>query len=191
MYTGPLMCRGEIVVWIKSRRSMTRYCASTRGPSLPRSPLSARVRGSCDLASPPEWALCFCVPWPCLGLSLISALYLFSRSRVTCLRSWSPFFHTTNALWQQQPPPSKAFSFPRECLISQVCLHLKSSICALLSFCFQIPFCLEHLIIIILSLKMVKSAWQVCSNTCLIHTCDLSELGFETKPGNVLDHVEQ
>lgn len=76
---------------------------------------------------PPEWAMCFCVPCLCLGLSLISAPYLFSRSRVTCLRSWSPFFHTTNALWQQQPPPSKAFSSLRECLISQVCLQLNSS----------------------------------------------------------------
>lgn len=70
--------------------------------------------------STPEWALCFCL---CLGLSLISAPYLFSRSRVTCLRSWSPFFHTTNALWQQQPPPSKDFSSLKECLISQVCLQ--------------------------------------------------------------------
>lgn len=51
-YAGPLMCRGEIVVWIKSRRSSARYCVSTRGPSLPQSPLSARVRKSCDLASP-------------------------------------------------------------------------------------------------------------------------------------------
>lgn len=74
----------------------------------------------------PEWVLCFCVSWLCLGLSLISTPYLFSRSRVTCLRSWSPFFHTTNALWQQQPPPSKAFSSLQECLISQVCLQLKT-----------------------------------------------------------------
>lgn len=124
-YAGPLMYRGKIMVWIKSRRSSARYCVSTRGPSLPQSPLSARVRKSCDLASPLS-GLCFCVPCLCLGLSLISAPYLFSRSRVTCLRSWSPFFHTTNALWQQPPPPSKAFSSLRECLISQVCLQLKS-----------------------------------------------------------------
>lgn len=49
---GPLMCRGEIVVWIKSRHSSARYCVSTRGPSLPQRPLSARVSKSCDLASP-------------------------------------------------------------------------------------------------------------------------------------------
>lgn len=46
------MYRCEIVVWIKSGRSSARYCVSTRGPSLPQSPLSARVRKSCDLASP-------------------------------------------------------------------------------------------------------------------------------------------
>lgn len=48
----PLMYQGEIVVWIKSKRSPARYCASTRGPPLPWSPLSARVSKSCDLASP-------------------------------------------------------------------------------------------------------------------------------------------
>lgn len=49
---GPLKCRGEIVVWIKSRRSSARYCGSARGLPSPRSPLSAHVRESCDLASP-------------------------------------------------------------------------------------------------------------------------------------------
>lgn len=48
----PLMCRGEMVVGIRSRHSSARYCVSTRKPSLPRSPLSARVRESCDLAFP-------------------------------------------------------------------------------------------------------------------------------------------
>lgn len=48
----PLMYWGEIVVWIKSRHSLARYCVSTRKPSLLQSPLSACVRKSCDLASP-------------------------------------------------------------------------------------------------------------------------------------------
>ena len=51
-HVAPLMHWGEIVVWIKSRRSSARYCASTRGLPLPWSPLSARVSRSCDLASP-------------------------------------------------------------------------------------------------------------------------------------------
>lgn len=54
------MCRGEIAVWIRSRRSLARYCVSTRGPSLPRSSLSARVKRSCDLASPRVGSVFLC-----------------------------------------------------------------------------------------------------------------------------------
>lgn len=127
-----------------------------------RVPLSAHVRESCDLASPPEWALCFCGPWLCLGLSLISTPYLFSRSRVTCLRSWSPFFHTTNALWQQPPPPSKAFSSLQECLISQVCLQLKS----LFSPCPFLPaYCVFPLHFLFLnSIFSLRAAQQIHGN---------------------------
>ncbi len=44
----------EVKLWFGLRAGVARarYCVSTRGPSLPQSPLSARVRKSCDLASP-------------------------------------------------------------------------------------------------------------------------------------------
>lgn len=53
-YAESLMYQGEIVLWIKSQHSSSRYCASTRDLSLLQSPLSARVRRSCDLSLPIE-----------------------------------------------------------------------------------------------------------------------------------------
>lgn len=50
----PLMHQGEIRVWTRSSNSLTMYCASTGELSLQHSPLSSRIRGSCDLASPWE-----------------------------------------------------------------------------------------------------------------------------------------
>lgn len=83
------------------------------------------VLGEAVICPYPSKALFLCL---CLGLSLIFALYLFSRSRVTCLHWWSPFFHTTNALWQQQLPPSKAFFSLQGCLINQVWIQSFSHI---------------------------------------------------------------
>lgn len=47
-----LMYEGEIRVWMRSSNSLTVYCA--REQSLQHGPLSSRIRGSCDLASPWE-----------------------------------------------------------------------------------------------------------------------------------------
>lgn len=177
----------EVKLWFGLRPGVARPCIvwAHEGHHCRRAPCQ-HMLGRAVIWPSPEWALCFCVPWLCLGLSLISAPYLFSRSRVTCLRSWSPFFHTTNALWQQQPPPSKAFSSPRECLISQVCLQIKSSFClspsSLLAMSFPLHFKLLWLWFLVLKLWHFHS---IATKKCLIHTWGHwhapFELGLETK----------
>lgn len=47
-------------------------------------------------------------------LFLIRGSLLFSRFRVTCLRSWSQFFHTTSGHWQRLLQPSRDSSSPQE-----------------------------------------------------------------------------
>lgn len=89
----------EVKLWFGLRTAVARpgIVWAHEGRHCRRAPCQHAL-GRAVIWPPPEWALCFCVPCLCLGLSLISAPYLFSRSRVTCLRLWSPFFHTTNAL---------------------------------------------------------------------------------------------